>query len=89
MIFIPSEKLEKLKTMLGEEETTRILDLFSGIEKDSSQDPNKDINQIVDILDIKLGKIKARFIELSAKKEDPLERIKVLSYVIKSAISEM
>lgn len=89
MLFVPTEKLDKLRKVLGEDETSKVLDLFSTIAKGASSDPNKEINQIVNILDMKLSKVKSRFSELTSKTEDPVERLKVLSYVVKSAISEM
>ncbi len=86
MFNLTEDKIIELKKIFGEKDWDVVISLLTKIEEDCSEKSNNDIDNIVKILETKMSGVEVRYHELASNAEEPLERLKILSYVVRTII---
>ncbi len=79
----------KLESLLGHDDAEELIGHLKNLEEKSQDDSLPDVENIVSILARRIPKLSSRYDELIEKKNlHPLERLKILTYILKSYFHE-
>jgi hypothetical protein len=86
MFNLTEDKITGLKNLFGEKDYDTIISILTKLEENYSGESNNDIDNIVKILETKISGLEVRYHELASNTEEPLERLKILSYIIRAIL---
>ena len=87
--MIGSQYTTKLESLLGHDDAQDLIGHLKNLEERSQDESLPDVENIVNILAKRIPNLTSRYDELIEKKNlHPLERLKVLTYILKSFFHE-
>lgn len=74
----------RLEKILGPKECHEVLRLFTSLKEGVKENSGKDIDRVAKILNRKIPQIDYRYKQLTANTEDPMEKLRILGYLVRS-----
>jgi hypothetical protein len=74
----------RLEKILGVKECHEVLRLLSALKEGIKENSGKDIDRVAKILNRKIPQIDYRYKQLTANIDDPMEKVKILGYLVRS-----
>ncbi len=74
----------RLEKILGAKESHEVLRLLSSLKEGVKENSGKDVDRVAKILNRKIPQIDYRYKQLTASIDDPMEKVRILGYLVRS-----
>ena len=75
---------KKIEDVLGVKEGSEVVRILESVKENLKEDSGKDIDRVVKVLNKRIPGVEYRYKQLTSNIDEPMEKIKILAYLVKS-----